>query len=241
MNRVQRFSRNVAGRDLIVGDIHGHFTKLERELTAIEFNPATDRLFSVGDLVDRGPESDKALEWIAKPWFHAIQGNHEDMAISWAKGLLDSGLYVANGGGWNVGNPKHAQHDIAEAFKALPVAIELQTRGGLLGIVHADCPARSWQQFVVSLESPLTSPNELEHLIAMAQWNRQRCELLLTDDIQGIRALVVGHTPMERMTSLGNVLFIDTGGWLGRPFCIIDADTLRPADRPSRLDMRGVA
>ncbi|MBL0897518.1 MAG: metallophosphoesterase, partial [Reyranella sp.] len=148
MSIVRRFAMNLTGRDLIVGDIHGHFTKLERELQAIEFDPSKDRLFSVGDLVDRGPESELALDWIGKPWFHAVQGNHEDMAISWAKGILDSGLYVANGGGWNVGSPRAAQQDIAEAFKALPVAIELQTRGGLIGIVHADCPARPWQQFV---------------------------------------------------------------------------------------------
>ena len=52
-----RFAQNIAGRDFAVGDIHGCFTELQRGLDAIGFNPNTDRLFSVGDLVDRGPES----------------------------------------------------------------------------------------------------------------------------------------------------------------------------------------
>lgn len=76
-----RFARNVAGRDFAVGDIHGCFSYLERSLEVIGFDEGVDRLFSVGDLVDRGPESDQVLTWLGKPWFHAICGNHEVMAI----------------------------------------------------------------------------------------------------------------------------------------------------------------
>lgn len=94
----KKFQMNAAGRDLIVGDVHGHFTKLQAALDAVGFNPAEDRLFSVGDLVDRGPECDQALEWLAKPWFHAVSGNHEDMAIRWPKGFMDAGTYAMNGG-----------------------------------------------------------------------------------------------------------------------------------------------
>ncbi|MBP5140546.1 serine/threonine protein phosphatase, partial [Pseudomonas chlororaphis] len=50
MKRFQRFELNTAGRDFAVGDIHGYFTKLQAALDAIGFNPAVDRLFSVGDL-----------------------------------------------------------------------------------------------------------------------------------------------------------------------------------------------
>jgi serine/threonine protein phosphatase 1 len=60
-----------------VGDIHGHFQRLQQCLEAVGFDPAVDRLFSVGDLVDRGPHSEAALDWLAQPWFHAVQGNHE--------------------------------------------------------------------------------------------------------------------------------------------------------------------
>jgi serine/threonine protein phosphatase 1 len=231
---VKRVSRNTQGRDLIVGDIHGYFTKLQAALDAVGFNPAAgDRLFSVGDLVDRGPESMMALQWLARPWFHAVAGNHEDMAINWDAGGMPVHNYAANGGSWNIASDKTTRREIALAFAELPIAIELETCGGVVAIVHADCPAPSWPQFVGSLESVLISEMERMHLISMAQWSRHRRDRLMDHGVEGVRAVVVGHTPMERWTSLGNVIYIDTGGWQGRQFCILDADTLRPAQKPS--------
>ena len=37
MSIVQHFAKNAQGRDLIVGDIHGHFTKLQAALDAAGF------------------------------------------------------------------------------------------------------------------------------------------------------------------------------------------------------------
>ena len=72
MSAFRRMTANTRGRDLAVGDIHGHFERLQECLEAVEFDPAVDRLFSVGDLVDRGPASPQALEWLAKPWFSRL-------------------------------------------------------------------------------------------------------------------------------------------------------------------------
>ncbi|MGB0713157.1 MAG: metallophosphoesterase, partial [Gammaproteobacteria bacterium] len=55
---VVRLEHNEVGRDLIVGDIHGEFIALKDRLDELEFVPGRDRLFSVGDLIDRGPNSD---------------------------------------------------------------------------------------------------------------------------------------------------------------------------------------
>ena len=48
MGRFRRLLANIRGRDLAVGDIHGHFQRLEQCLEAVGFDPAVDRLFSVG-------------------------------------------------------------------------------------------------------------------------------------------------------------------------------------------------
>lgn len=220
---VKRFSRNIVGRDFIVGDIHGHFTRLEIALSAMGFNPDVDRLFSVGDLVDRGPESMESLKWVEKPWFHPVQGNHEAMAIDYEAGNGSAGHYAANGGAWNIANDKVTQRNIALALSALPIAIELETANGTVGIVHADVPAPSWGKFVGSLESKLTSDAERGRLISMAQWSRTRINHGDRSPVQGILAVVVGHTPMDSVAVLGNVIHIDTGGWLGREFTILDA------------------
>lgn len=98
MARFRRMIANIRGRDLAVGDIHGHFQRLQQCLDAVGFDPAVDRLFSVGDLVDRGPHSEAALDWLAQPWFHAVQGNHEALAITRVRGgRLDLGMYRAAG------------------------------------------------------------------------------------------------------------------------------------------------
>lgn len=233
---VARFARNPLGRDLIVGDVHGCFTLLSRALATVAFNPSCDRLFSVGDLVDRGPESDHALDWLAQPWFHAVSGNHEDMAIRWPNGFMPAGNYVSNGGAWNIANPPDVQREFAAAFAALPVAIELETAGGLVGIVHAECQGPSWPAFIEALEDPALSKSRRDHLISSAQWSRARIDLGDTDEVAGVRAVVVGHTPVDRATVLGNVCYIDTKGWRpGGHFTLLDASTLSPAGLPSPL------
>ena len=91
MSLVQRFAQNTWGRDFVVGDVHGCFDYLRAVLEHVQFDEVSDRLFCVGDLVDRGPQSEEAIDWIAKPWFHAVRGNHEQMAIDVAAGRVNAG------------------------------------------------------------------------------------------------------------------------------------------------------
>ena len=74
------------GRDLVVGDIHGHFATLRRALAELELGEHY-RVFSLGDLVDRGPDPWAAKSWIAGPHasgrFHlTIRGNPEQMMFA---------------------------------------------------------------------------------------------------------------------------------------------------------------
>lgn len=231
MPTIQRFARNTTGRDLIVGDIHGHFNKLQQALDAINFDHSRDRLFSVGDLVDRGPDCDQVLDWLARPWFHAVVGNHEDMAIRWPNGHIDAGNYTGNGGAWNISNPRELQCEIAETLSALPLGIELETDAGLVGIVHAECPFNDWGKFRAALNDVTISRSDLDRIEAIAQWARTRIDYGDTEPVKGVHALVVGHTPVEAPVALGNVIYIDTGAWKRgqyHPFTLLDASTLQP-------------
>ena len=228
---VKRFARNTKGRDLIIGDIHGCFTKMGAALRAIGFDTDRDRLFSVGDLVDRGPESIEAMNFLACEFVHAVSGNHEDMAVRWPNGRMDADNYRANGGAWMIALDRETQREVAAALSALPIAIELETEQGLVGIVHADCPFPNWTDFTASLEDPNTTKAMLGSIIDAAQWSRERITSMDQERIPDVRAVVVGHTPMERMTSLGNTIFIDTMGWRTGHFTILDAATLAPANR----------
>lgn len=215
---IKHFERNVLGHDFAVGDIHGEFDKLRMVLTEVKFDPAKDRLFSVGDLVDRGPKSDEALAWLAEPWFHAVRGNHEQMAIDWAAGYLDPHGYNANGGGWNISNPPHVRQQYADAFSCMPLGIDIDFPKGLVGIVHADCPRATWSDF----RAAVADGYQIEAIGNMCMWNRDRVTRELDDGVPDLVELIVGHTPMQRMTTLGNVRFIDTGAVFNRSLTIIN-------------------
>jgi serine/threonine protein phosphatase 1 len=213
---LKHFPLNDAGSDFVVGDVHGCFAKLQAKLGEIGFDPEKDRLFSVGDLVDRGPESEEALEWLDKPWFHAVRGNHEQMAIDHCGGMSDAGLYAYNGGAWMLGKTKAEAQQYADAFAALPIAIEVETALGLIGIVHADCPVVDWSD----MESALTGDNA-DSFAQMCIWSRERAQSKNTSEIAGVKFVIAGHTPMQESTKLGNVIYIDTGAVFGRGLTII--------------------
>jgi len=207
-----------------VGDIHGHFSRLRLSLDAIGFDPARDRLFSVGDLVDRGPENEQALDWLAEPWFHAVQGNHEDYAIRhYQRGLVDVDNYRHYGGGWFLDLPRERQRVYAEAFAALPLAREIETAQGLVVVIHADSPSRSWH----AVERLLREHRRRSR--SRAQWSRERLRSGDESGVAGVRAVVVGHTPVIQPVVLGNVYHIDTAGWTPEGFfTVLDLATLAP-------------
>lgn len=92
MTRIVGRNRVAAGRDWVVGDVHGCFETLRRALLAIDFEYGGDRLFSVGDLIDRGPNSIEALAWLEGGRFAAaVMGNHEAEMVR----LLQTGEILA--------------------------------------------------------------------------------------------------------------------------------------------------
>lgn len=207
LNSINHFAKNTQGHDYIVGDIHGCFTKLQEALDKIPFNPEVDRLFSVGDLVDRGPESELAMDWLAKPWFHAVRGNHDQMAIDAVKGFYEPSNYLANGGAWFLGLPDDHRRLFADLFNILPLWIEVETDNGLVGIVHGDGPA-DWQH--VDKINP--------HWLL---WGRVRISRKDTTEVKNVYRVYCGHTPVEEELIYGNTHFIDTGAVFGREFTIV--------------------
>ncbi len=222
---IQRFERNGVGRDIVVGDIHGYFTRLQVALDSIAFDPANgDRLFSVGDLVDRGPECERAIDWLAEPWFHAVRGNHEDIAIRYAKGNpVDRAIYSRNGGDWFMAMSKDRQQQFGAAFDTMPYAIEVETERGIVGLVHANVPVDDWEWLGETL---LMNRNSRDRVM----WDRGRIESENTEPVAGVRAVIVGHTPLVHPVRLGNVYHIDTGGWTAvGHFTLLDLEALEVA------------
>lgn len=222
--RIKHFAANTVGRDFAVGDIHGHFTRLQVALDAAGFNPAVDRLFSVGDLVDRGPECRDVISWLAKPWFHPVRGNHDDYVCRFD--TCDTENWVYNGGSWFAGLAWDEQREFAAQFREIPIAIEVETPEGLVGIVHADCPFSSWDRLRYELESP-ESNKQLKLVQNTCMWSRSRIQDGDNEGVEGLRALVCGHTPLRQPAVLGNVYHIDTAGWMDGHFTLLELGSLQ--------------
>ncbi|MGS2720580.1 metallophosphoesterase [Paraglaciecola aestuariivivens] len=217
----QSFSQNSKGRDFVCADIHGHFSLLERQLSEVNFEPSEDRLFSLGDLIDRGDGSAQVLKWLAYPWFNAIQGNHERMLI-----------YAAESGSeedrlnWHYAGGQWAQHltqqqlvSYYEAVVALPVAIEVEMSDGqYFGLVHADLPEQcDWQKIKQRL---LNAPKDLESdpVISDMFWQRQQAyssgeREKSIQAVKNIHHVFHGHSIIEEYRTITNRSFLDLGSY----------------------------
>ena len=82
-----RYKRSVA--IYAVGDIQGCMSSFERLLGLIDFAPGRDRLWLVGDLVNRGPRSLDVLRWAHHhdPHVVVVLGNHDLHLLGRAAGV----------------------------------------------------------------------------------------------------------------------------------------------------------
>ena len=158
--------------------------------------------------MDRGPDSAAAEQWLAYEWFHACRGNHEQLALD-AVDPEQFDLWVRfNGGGWWVDLEPERQQRLRSDFSTLPLAMEVETDTGLVGIVHADVPpGLGWDAFIDLIESGNADA------MLYSLWSRNRIQGLGAIGAVSGRAerIYCGHTPTRRTVQLENVCYIDTG------------------------------
>ncbi|MBD2578247.1 metallophosphoesterase family protein [Oscillatoria sp. FACHB-1406] len=67
-------------RRIFIGDVHGYYDALMQLLDAIA-PTAEDMIYFVGDLIDRGPDSDRVVEFVMSNNCPCLLGNHEQMFL----------------------------------------------------------------------------------------------------------------------------------------------------------------
>lgn len=213
---VQHHQANQNGRDFVLGDLHGCVDALRFLLREIAFDPARDRLFSVGDLVDRGAQSEEALALLDKPWFYAVLGNHEDTLCAVADGRLRRQRWYGIGGIWAAGLPDDRLQAYAARLKTLPLARVIGSGDTRFNVLHAEFFGTDADldaaQFSADVRQQILWGREL----AMGNGDPQRQ--------RGLSLTYCGHTPMREIQQIGSQVFIDTGAFgQGGKLTIVEA------------------
>jgi len=164
-------------RTLVVGDIHGCFDEFQALLDKVGLSD-DDEIIAVGDLVNRGPASDKVLAFFQNmPNTRSIIGNHEHKHLRAVRGDIEPTLSILHTR-WLLGN------DYGEAVRymeRLPLYIDLPDAW----IVHG-----FWEPGV-----PL---DEQEDRILIGTMGAQdyletTCDGIWYEHYDGEKPLIVGH------------------------------------------------
>ncbi|WP_369462313.1 protein-serine/threonine phosphatase [Citrobacter braakii] len=205
-NAYQRVEATCWRHVWVVGDIHGCFSLLMAKLRLCHFDPWQDLLVSVGDVIDRGPDSLRCLKLLRKRWIIAVRGNHEQMGLD-ALATGEQFLWFMNGGSWFAQAEQPAATAALETCRQLPWILELRCQNGIHVIAHADYPDDNYQwQKEVNLQRVL--------------WDRTRL-MNKGNGIRGADHFWFGHTPLRQRLDHENLHYIDTGAVFGGELTLV--------------------
>lgn len=220
------FPKNEHGRDFVIGDIHGCLKEFNKKLEEIEFDKTRDRMFSVGDLADRGPDSIKTIQLLHEPWLHSVKGNHEILMeqAHTMDNYTNVAIYMQNGGEWL---PDDIREEVLSEISQLPYMIEIETpTNRRVGIVHAQVPPmiNDWLALKTMVETNDVDGAQLSWFgpLFSLVWGRERIDKYKAQqdkdrvypNIKNIDEIFVGHTILPDPVKHEKHHYIDTGAFL---------------------------
>ncbi|WP_338430803.1 metallophosphoesterase [Synechococcus elongatus] len=189
----------MAGRRLIIGDVHGHYRSLYRLLELAEPD-AEDQVYCLGDLIDRGPDSAKVIALVRSQGYVSLMGNHEHLlsqVLAFPE-LIELRLHWFQAGGQATLSSFGSWEALAELqpwLQQLPLYLDL----GEIWLVHAG----------VDPDLPLSRQNANEFC-----WIRDRF-LMQTRPFFTNKTILVGHTITCTMNGIQPGYLAAGAGWLG--------------------------
>lgn len=230
---VKHIQHNDKGRDFIIGDLHGYYNHLDKLLAYANFDTTKDRLFSVGDIIDRGPDSLLCLTLLDEPWFHMVRGNHEQLmieALSYPEEIERKGLetyWMRCGGQWWQKYSDEEKSAIAEAYleklSDLPYIITVGEGENRFNIVHSEFPS------TILSDEDVDAITELDdHTKDVLIWSRTIFDGfgLKRRWSAELSPTFCGHTIVVHISHRLNHINIDTGLYYNMKLTMMDVNTL---------------
>ena len=220
-----------AERHFVLGDIHGKFKELNILLDKINYDPASDNIYTVGDMIDRGPDSVEVLDFfILNESNYSILGNHEHMAVTpaWRN------IWIHNGGiSCELSMLKHGHrlNWLKNQINTLPRMIEVgePDEEHSFRILHADMHPQWSDKYVTEIFDQMLPEykNDRERTL----WGRINADAYLkhgkmyNPDFHVERNYItyMGHTPTKEVVSICDMRFTDT--FLSRTLTIVNTAT----------------
>lgn len=143
-----------------VGDIHGEAKLLDHILEVKGYRPDVDYLFSVGDLIDRGPDNLGVLSrflYDKTGRTHAVLGNHDQFMAQAATDENSLYNWMCNGGRWVIDQNMSQEmlgYIAADILERFPVLMTVVHRKRVYGIVHGGIPMKYKDDLMEELAVP---------------------------------------------------------------------------------------
>jgi serine/threonine protein phosphatase 1 len=213
-------------RHFVFGDIHGKYTSFQRLLDLINYDPTTDHIYSVGDLIDRGPDAVSVVKFFQQDHSHAILGNHEQMVLN-PQEWYEVWTYPWNGGSATLASlEEHGlKLDWLSRFCAsLPICLDVgdDSQASAFRLIHAESPLEWSESDLLGYLASVAGTDVAEDRLL---WGRTDIShvldaLSLSGSLDGLnvaehrslRTVFCGHTPVTDVISAFNVNWIDTAG-----------------------------
>lgn len=215
---------NTIGRDFVIGDLHGCYEELFTLLELVDFDSDRDRVFSVGDLIDRGPKSLMCLHLLDQPWFAATKGNHELMMEESINNPTARKHWYANGGSWaSELSDDQLQELVNKYIKPMPVVIVIgKDTPERVNIVHAELLGRADDHQLIVYSDQQIDDGLPPSAQLQLTWGRTLVDTSHTIDAPDTSPTICGHTPIRSIAKASQHIFIDTAAVYGRQLTAIE-------------------
>lgn len=225
-------------RHFVVGDIHGRYETFLSLLEEIDYNEETDMIYSVGDLIDRGPKSVEVVKFFQQPNTWAVLGNHEQMVINHQE-WWQTWMYPPNGGPATLASLREHGLDVdwlRKIFARFPICLDVgdDDNPNAFRLIHAEQPPE-WTDEIFRMFLASESDDAPEGQLL---WGRG-CVTRAKRNIEAMRPaghgftfpddwpdrnIFCGHTPTENIIKVHNMYWIDT--FWGATMSMMNAVTL---------------
>lgn len=202
-------------------DIHGCCQTFRYMTEQVIYLQKNDKLFLLGDYIDRGPDSKGVIDYILQlieAGFDVtcLRGNHEQMMLNSLTDPSRYSIWFANGGDTTLRSFEAKNlHEIDELYYNFLNSLDYYRLLGDYWLAHAGFNFNAEDIF-----------EDTHSMLWIRHWYSQIDTQLLENNV-----IVHGHTPMERNKITQNlaqfeypVIDIDAGCVFGGHLCAMDLD-----------------